>query len=191
MHVNELVAQTRAVGAFHPEARTVIEIGGQDTKLLLLRLGRGGGADAPGGLRHERALRGGHRLASSTSRPSGSGSPSRTSSPRSPCSPPSPARIAGRCTVFAKTDMIHLQQMATPLPTSWSGLCLALARNFKSEIAKGKTFTPPIVFQGGVAANQAVVRAFERCSGLPPGELIVPEQHDVDGGPRRGPDRRR
>ena len=34
IHVNELVAQTRAVGRFHPEARTVIEIGGQDSKFL-------------------------------------------------------------------------------------------------------------------------------------------------------------
>lgn len=35
-HVNELVAQTRAVGAVHPEARSVIEIGGQDSKFLAL-----------------------------------------------------------------------------------------------------------------------------------------------------------
>jgi len=49
-----------------------------------------------------------------------------------------PPRIAGRCTVFAKSDMIHLQQIATPDYEIVAGLCYALARNFKSNIAKGK-----------------------------------------------------
>ena len=68
-----------------------------------------------------------------------------------------PASIAGRCTVFAKTDMIHLQQRGVPLPEILSGLCYALARNFKSVIGRGKRFATPILFQGGVA-NDAWVR---------------------------------
>jgi activator of 2-hydroxyglutaryl-CoA dehydratase len=35
-HLNELIAQTYAVAEFHPDARTVIEMGGQDSKLLAL-----------------------------------------------------------------------------------------------------------------------------------------------------------
>jgi activator of 2-hydroxyglutaryl-CoA dehydratase len=62
-----------------------------------------------------------------------------------------PPRIAGRCSVFAKSDMIHLQQIATPDYDIVAGLCYALARNFKSNIAKGKAFVKPISFQGGVA----------------------------------------
>ena len=49
-----------------------------------------------------------------------------------------PPRIAGRCSVFAKSDMIHLQQIATPDYDIVAGLCYALARNFKSNIGKGK-----------------------------------------------------
>ena len=49
-----------------------------------------------------------------------------------------PPRMAGRCSVFAKTDMIHLQQGATPDYEIIAGLCLAMARNLKSNIAKGK-----------------------------------------------------
>ena len=75
-----------------------------------------------------------------------------------------PARVAGRCTVFAKSDMIHLQQEGTPLDDILAGLCLALARNFKSVIGKGKRFTPPILFQGGVARNAAVARPSRRSS---------------------------
>ena len=90
-----------------------------------------------------------------------------------------PARIAGRCTVFAKSDMIHLQQKGAPLPDILAGLCLALARNFRSVIAKGKPFVPPVLFQGGVAYNRGVVRAFETVLGLAPGQLIVPRWHTI------------
>ncbi|MGD9401962.1 MAG: acyl-CoA dehydratase activase, partial [bacterium] len=86
-----------------------------------------------------------------------------------------PPRMAGRCSVFAKTDMIHLQQQATPDYDIVAGLCFAMARNFKSSIAKGKHFTKPISFQGGVAANKGMVRAFTEVLGLEPGELIIPE----------------
>jgi predicted CoA-substrate-specific enzyme activase len=88
-----------------------------------------------------------------------------------------PANIAGRCTVFAKSDMIHLQQRGVPLPEILSGLCYALARNFKSVIGRGKRFRPPILFQGGVASNRAVVRTFENVLDLEPGEIVIPEHH--------------
>ena len=60
-----------------------------------------------------------------------------------------PPRIAGRCSVFAKTDMIHLQQGATPDYDIVAGLCYALARNFKSNIGKGKTYYPARLLPGG------------------------------------------
>lgn len=177
-HVNELVAQTRAVGARHPEARTVIEIGGQDSKLLLLDWDSEGGrmrlvdfamnslcAAGTGSFLDQQAERLGIAIEDEFARIA--------------LRSAGPARIAGRCTVFAKSDMIHLQQKGTPLPDILAGLCLALARNFKSVVARGKIFTPPILFQGGVAYNQAVVRAFEAVLGLKPGELIIPDQHEV------------
>ncbi|HXX34160.1 MAG TPA: acyl-CoA dehydratase activase-related protein, partial [Thermodesulfobacteriota bacterium] len=86
-----------------------------------------------------------------------------------------PPRIAGRCSVFAKSDMIHLQQIATPDYDIVAGLCYALARNFKSNIGKGKMFLKPISFQGGVAANVGMRRAFLDVLELSNGELIVPK----------------
>ncbi|MDO9463239.1 MAG: acyl-CoA dehydratase activase, partial [Deltaproteobacteria bacterium] len=85
-----------------------------------------------------------------------------------------PPRIAGRCSVFAKSDMIHLQQEATPVYDIVAGLCYAMARNLKGNIGKGKKFHKPISFQGGVAANLGVRRAFTDILGLEEGELIIP-----------------
>jgi predicted CoA-substrate-specific enzyme activase len=177
-HVNELVAQTRAVSAFHPEARTVIEIGGQDSKYLALEWDEAQGklvlqdfsmntvcAAGTGSFLDQQAERLGIAIEGEF------GDLAAQSQ--------NPARIAGRCTVFAKSDMIHLQQKATPLPDILAGLCLALARNFKGVISKSKAFTPPILFQGGVAYNQGVVRAFETVLGLAPGELIIPQRNEL------------
>ncbi len=70
-------------------------------------------------------------------------------------------RIAGRCTVFAKSDMIHLQQIATPDYEIVAGLCYALARNFKGNISKGKELETPVAFIGGVAANAGMRKAIK------------------------------
>ena len=175
-HVNELIAQTRAVAEHHPEARTVIEIGGQDSKLLSLERDPKSGevllrdfamnalcAAGTGSFLDQQAERLGIAI--------------ETEFAELALQAEQPARIAGRCTVFAKSDMIHLQQQGTPLPEILAGLCLALARNFKAVIGKGKPFTPPVLFQGGVAYNRAVVRGFESVLELQPGQLIVPEHH--------------
>ncbi len=177
-HVNELIAQTRAVSAYYPQARTVIEIGGQDSKFLALDWEPTQG---------QLALR---DFAMNAICAAGTGSFLDQQAERLGIAiegefaalalqATHPARIAGRCTVFAKSDMIHLQQKGTPLPDILAGLCLALARNFKGVISKSKAFVPPILFQGGVAYNQGVVRAFETVLGLAPGELIIPTQHHL------------
>ena len=66
------------------------------------------------------------------------------------------ARVAGRCSVFAKTDMIHAQQKGYSADQILRGLCEAVARNFKSSIVKGKQVVPPVAFVGGVALNTGV-----------------------------------
>lgn len=175
-HVNELVSQTRAVGEFYPSARTVVEIGGQDSKMLslvwdeqakqmtlldfsmntLCAAGTGSFLDQQAerlGIAIEKEF---EAIALQST---------------------APARIAGRCTVFAKSDMIHLQQRGVPLPDILAGLCQALARNFRSVIGRGKAFTPPILLQGGVAFNQAVARAFQQVLGVSESELVVPPNH--------------
>jgi predicted CoA-substrate-specific enzyme activase len=87
------------------------------------------------------------------------------------------AKIAGRCSVFAKTDMIHAQQKGYQPPEVLKGLCEAVARNFKSSIIKGRAFKKPVLFIGGVAKNIGVVQAFKDVFKLEDSELRVPEYH--------------
>ena len=69
------------------------------------------------------------------------------------------ASIAGRCSVFAKSDMIHAQQRGFKPEEVLKGLCDAVVRNFKGSITKGKEIHLPAALIGGVAANPGVVQA--------------------------------
>ena len=171
--VNEIVAQGTGTIRLHPEVRTVIEMGGEDSKLLLI---------------DTEVLTGKPRVrdfSMNTICAAGTGSFLDQQANRLGVSieefgqqalkSVKPPRIAGRCSVFAKTDMIHLQQEATPVHDIIAGLCFAVARNFKGNIAANKQFTKPVSFQGGVAANVGMVRAFAEVLEIPQDELIVPE----------------
>jgi predicted CoA-substrate-specific enzyme activase len=91
------------------------------------------------------------------------------------------AQIAGRCSVFAKSDMIHAQQKGFTPEEVLKGLCEAVARNFKSAITRGKKVVPGVAFVGGVASNKGVVQALEHVFGWTPGTLAVPEDHTAFG----------
>ncbi len=169
--VNEIIAQAKAIQYFYPEIRTIVDIGGEDSKLILLE------------------KEGGHHKISDFSMntlcAAGTGSFLDQQASRLGLTieefgqvalkSTNPPRIAGRCSVFAKSDMIHLQQIATPDYDIVAGLCYALARNFKSNIAKGKAFLKPISFQGGVAANVGMRRAMKDVLEVSDGDLIIPK----------------
>jgi predicted CoA-substrate-specific enzyme activase len=91
------------------------------------------------------------------------------------------AQIAGRCSVFAKSDMIHAQQRGFTPEEILKGLCDAVARNFKSAITNGKKIVPKVCFVGGVAANRGVVQALESSFGWEPGTLVVPADYAAFG----------
>jgi predicted CoA-substrate-specific enzyme activase len=182
--INEIIAQMKAVIFIHPEAKTIIEIGGEDSKLILLDQQSLSGSSSGTLVLKDFAM--------NAMCAAGTGSFLDQQATRLGISieeefgalalkSQNPARIAGRCSVFAKSDMIHLQQEATPDYDIVAGLCLAMARNFKGSIGKGKTFQKPIVFQGGVAANKGMVRAFETLLQLKPGELIIPKYYNCMG----------
>ncbi len=172
--VNEIVAQATGTAFFHPDVRTIIEIGGEDSKLIKLEYDAGSTdfriadfamntvcAAGTGSFLDQQAARLGLRIEGEFGELA--------------LKSKTPPRLAGRCSVFAKTDMIHLQQEATPDFDIVAGLCQALAHNFHGSICRGKEFTPPIAFQGGVAANAGMIKAFENVLGLKPGELLIPE----------------
>jgi predicted CoA-substrate-specific enzyme activase len=168
--INEIIAQARAIQYFYPQVRTIIDIGGEDSKLILIE-------------EEERRYKISD-FSMNTLCAAGTGSFLDQQASRLGLTieefgqlalkSTNPPRIAGRCSVFAKSDMIHLQQIATPDYDIVAGLCYALARNFKSNIGKGKKFVKPISFQGGVAANAGMRKAFLDVLELSDGELIVP-----------------
>lgn len=74
--------------------------------------------------------------------------------------------------------MIHKQQMGYNLPEILAGLCEALVRNYLNNVGKGKQILGPVVFQGGVAANVGIKKAFEKALGM---EVYIPKYYDVMG----------
>ena len=86
----------------------------------------------------------------------------------------SSARVAGRCSVFAKTDMIHAQQKGCSPEEILKGLCEAVARNFKSSINKGKDPVARVALVGGLFANQGVVRAIREAFAFSPDDVVLP-----------------
>ena len=87
------------------------------------------------------------------------------------------ARIAGRCSVFAKSDMIHAQQKGYSPAEILRGLCDAVARNFKSSIVKGRPVEAPVALIGAVSQNAGVTGALREAFALSEGDLLVPEQY--------------
>ncbi len=89
--------------------------------------------------------------------------------------------VAGRCSVFAKTDIIHLQQKGVPVDQIAAGLCYALARNYLAGLVRGRRIYKPVFFQGGVANNKAVVKAFRELLDLDPDQMVIPENPGLAG----------
>ncbi|QXM05326.1 acyl-CoA dehydratase activase [Crassaminicella indica] len=70
-------------------------------------------------------------------------------------------RIAGRCSVFSKTDMIHHQQEGEKIEDVLLGLSYALVRNYKANVLQRIKIEKPVMFVGGVAKNEGVVKALK------------------------------
>lgn len=167
---NEITAHAVAAAYFVPDVRTVIEIGGQDSKIIIIRDGvpidfamNSVCAAGTGSFLDHQAQRIGipieefGKLALKSK---------------------SPARIAGRCTVFAESDMIHKQQLGYKIEDIIGGLSKALVRNYLANVAKAKPILPPVVFQGGVASNNGIKQAFEEELGMP---VFVPPHNKLMG----------
>ncbi|MFH1437667.1 MAG: acyl-CoA dehydratase activase [Pseudomonadota bacterium] len=87
-------------------------------------------------------------------------------------------KIASRCAVFAKTDLIHAQQEGYTLPEISDGLCHGLAKNIVDTLLIGEKPNPPLFFAGGVSRNKAVARHIGSLTGL---DIIAPEMSHLYG----------
>lgn len=167
---NEITSHAAATLHYIPEVKTIIEIGGQDSKIIIVRDGLVADfgmntvcAAGTGSFLDHQAL----RLNLSIQEFS-----------QKALSSKAPVHIAGRCAVFAESDMLHKQQIGHKVEDIIYGLCRALVRNYLNNVCLGKDIQPPIVFQGGVAFNKAMVKAFREELNT---EIIVPPHHEVMG----------
>lgn len=133
---NEITAHAVGTTNFHPDVRTILEIGGQDSKIILVENGvavdyamntlcaAGTGAFLTSQARRlgievedmgQLALQSKH-----------------------------PTPIAARCTVFAESDLVHKIQMGHPREDIIAGVCNAVAANYLNNVGKGKKIATPV-----------------------------------------------
>ena len=150
---NEITAHGIGTLSKYKDVKTILEIGGQDSKLIIIRNGiivdysmNTLCAAGTGAFLSSQAKRlgidikdlGNIALKSKT-----------------------PSKIAARCTVFAESDLVHKAQMGHTKEDIVAGICNAVAQNYLNNLAKGKKIEDRVIFQGGVSKNIGVVKAFE------------------------------
>lgn len=149
---NEIMAHAVGTLAFYKDARTILEIGGQDSKIIILN----------NGVITDYAM--------NTLCAAGTGSFLSSQSKRigvdindfgeMALKSKNPVKIAARCTVFAESDLIHKAQLGYKKEDIVAGLCKSVVLNYLNNVGKGKKILEPIVFQGGVSKNKGVVKYF-------------------------------
>lgn len=167
---NEITAHAVATSYYIPGVQTIIEIGGQDSKIIILR----DGVAVDFGMNTVCAAGTGAFLDQQAARLNMKVEDLGPLALQSKI----PVRIAGRCTVFAESDMIHKQQMGYRVEDIIYGLCQAMARNYLNNVGLGKEVHEQVAFQGGVAFNKGMIRAFEEALGV---SIHVPPYHEVMG----------
>lgn len=164
---NEITAHAVGTTYLHPDVRTILEIGGQDSKIICVE----GGVATDYAMNTLCAAGTGSFLSSQAHRLGVEveefGDIALTSK--------RPANIAARCTVFAESDLVHKIQMGYPREDIIAGLCKAVAANYLNNVGKGKKIVAPVVFQGGVSKNVGVVHFFEELLGCD--VLVDPDGH--------------
>lgn len=150
---NEITAHAIGTLSLYPDTKTILEIGGQDSKIILIE----------DGIVTDYAM--------NTLCAAGTGAFLSSQSNRLgvdvkdfgniAINSKNPTNIAARCTVFAESDLIHKIQMGYKKEDIIAGLCKSVASNYLNNVAKGKKIKTPIIFQGGVSKNIGVKKAFE------------------------------
>lgn len=149
---NEIIAHATGTINFYPDCKTILEIGGQDSKIIVID----NGIIRDYAMNTLCAAGTGAFLSSQAKRLdidiSSFGSLALKSK--------NPVKIAARCTVFAESDLIHKAQLGYSKEDIVAGLCKSIVLNYLNNVGKGKKICEPVVFQGGVSKNKGVVKYF-------------------------------
>lgn len=167
---NEITAHAIGTISLHPDVKTILEIGGQDSKIILI----------DNGIVVDYAM---NTLCAAGTGAFLSSQANRLSVPVEEfgdiaLSSDDPTPIAARCTVFAESDLVHKAQMGYEKKDIIAGLCKSIVNNYLNNVGRGKTIKSPIVFQGGVSKNKGVKKFFEEALGE---EVIVDDVGHLAG----------
>ena len=162
--ITEITCHATGVHHLVPEARCIVEIGGQDSKFITLE----DGALVRDFAMNDRCAAGSGRFLEVVATRLGLdlstlGELSRQSR--------NPALISSTCVVFAETEIIGLLADGVAAPDIAAGVQNAIAQRVVG--LAGRPVTPPVCFTGGVALQSGMVRALETALGCPvqPGAL--------------------
>ena len=154
---NEITAHAIGTLTLYPDIKTILEIGGQDSKVILIN----------NGIVTDYAM--------NTLCAAGTGSFLSSQAKRLGVDVNSfgeiayksktPVKIAARCTVFAESDLVHKAQIGYTKDDIIAGLCRSVVLNYINNVCKGKRIEEPIIFQGGVSKNKGVHKYFEEILG--------------------------
>lgn len=174
--VNNIVALVEGAKYKNKDVKSIIEVGAQDTQFVnqiseespseLRFYTNSSCASGTGAFLEEQATRLGINIEDLSEHVSKA-----TSIPR----------IAGRCSVFSKTDMIHHMQDGVEINDILLGLCYALVRNYKANVIQKYEIQKPVLFAGGVMHNEGVLRALKDVLKLDDEDIILDEDHDFIG----------
>lgn len=167
---NEITAHAVGTTSIYKDVHTIFEIGGQDSKIILLD----NGIVCDYAMNTLCAAGTGSFLSSQAKR---LGIPIEDFG-KIALSSKNPTKIAARCTVFAESDLVHKSQIGHSKEDIIAGLCYAIVNNYLNNVGKGKKIKPPIVFQGGVSKNVGVINAFKDVTGC---DIIVNDNSHLMG----------
>ena len=167
---NEITAHAIGTLNFYPNCKTILEIGGQDSKIIIIR----------NGIIVDYAM--------NTLCAAGTGSFLSSQAKRLgidiedfgvlALKSNNPVKIAARCTVFAESDLIHKAQLGYSKQDIVAGLCKSIVLNYLNNVGKGKKIMSPVIFQGGVSKNEGVVKYFKEVLGC---DVIVDKNSHLMG----------
>ena len=167
---NEITAHAIGTLSLYPNVKTILEIGGQDSKIILI----------------DNKIITDYSM--NTLCAAGTGSFLSSQAKRLDIdindfgdlalSSTNPVKIAARCTVFAESDLIHKAQVGYDKKDIVAGLCKSIVINYLNNVGKGKKIQSPIVFQGGVSKNKGVVKYFKE---ILSSDIIVDENSHLMG----------
>jgi len=156
--ITEITCHARGVHHVAPDARTIIEIGGQDSKIIHLE----DGGRVRDFAMNDRCAAGTGRFLEMVASRLGVDWEKLAELGRDS---KKPAIISNMCVVFAETEIIGLLAEGTPVPDVVAGVQNAIATRVVALV--GRSVIPPVYFTGGVALQPGMTRALAEVLSCP------------------------